>query len=110
VFDRFEPYALHRLARELETAKTFIASLSDELRKRSEDRVDVENARAELRAMHARGRALATQLDEMTTTQAAVCLELHRVYHSTSWRITRPLRGLRHPRRALRILLGQSPI
>ena len=109
VFDRFEPYTLHRLARELETAKALIASLSDELKKCSEDHVDVENARAELRAMHARGRALADQLDEMTTAQAAACSELHRVYHSTSWRITRPLRGLRHPRRALRILLGRSP-
>ena len=110
VFDRFEPYALRRLARELENAKAFIVSLSGELEKRSGDPVDVENARSELHAMRARGRALAAQLDEMTTAKAATCSELHRVYRSMSWRITRPLRGLRHPRRALRILLGRPPI
>jgi FkbM family methyltransferase len=110
VFDRFVPYTQRRLAWELGNAKAFIASLSDELKKRSRDDVDVENARAELHAMQARSRALAAQLDEMTTAQAAVCSKLHRVYQSTSWRITRPLRGLRHPRRALRILLGRPPI
>ena len=31
--------------------------------------------------------------------------QLRQVYHSTSWRITRPMRALKRPRRTLRILL-----
>jgi FkbM family methyltransferase len=33
--------------------------------------------------------------------------QLRQVYLSTSWRITRPMRALKRPRRTLRILLGQ---
>jgi FkbM family methyltransferase len=34
--------------------------------------------------------------------------QLRQVYHSTSWRVTRPMRALKRPRRTLRILLGRS--
>ena len=34
--------------------------------------------------------------------------QLRQVYNSTSWRVTRPMRALKRPRRTLRILLGRS--
>jgi FkbM family methyltransferase len=108
VFDHFERYELHALKQEHENSKTCIASLRDALAERSRacvevekqlrlatlaaeaSAVDVDNARAELRAMHARCHAFTAQLE--------------RVYRSKSWRITRPLRGLAH---ALGILRGR---
>ena len=112
VFDHFEPYALHALKLECENSKNRIASLQDGVAERSRActalekqlrratqaaeayAVDIENARIELRATHERCGTFATQLDAL--------------YRSTSWRITRPVRALARPRRALRILLGRS--
>jgi hypothetical protein len=72
--------------------------------------VDIENARAELRTMHDRGRQLAVQWDALAQQASETNQLRHRLdlmYASTSWRITRPLRALAHPGRAIRILLGR---
>ncbi len=42
--------------------------------------------------------------DEVRRLQAAI----HALGHSTSWRVTRPLRALAHPGRSLRALLGRA--
>ena len=103
---------LGELEQECEGNRIYIASLQDKLTERSRAfvnvekqmrrttlaaeayMVDIENARSELRATHERCRGFATQLEA--------------VHLSTSWRITRPLRALRRPRRTLGILLGQA--
>jgi FkbM family methyltransferase len=101
-------------------------------------RVDVENARFELHSIRKRNHDLAGQLEEIIAHQVELAVartaevtaaqqalltaearasdalrlrcELHGVYSSTSWRITRPMRALANPRRMLRILVGQPPI
>ncbi len=111
------------LSLERDDALTLIASLRRQLRhavRQAEARsIDVENARAELLSMRERGVALAAQLDSVTAQREAIEQEadrlrlasarsanqLSQVYASTSWRITRPLRGLARPGRSLRLLL-----
>jgi FkbM family methyltransferase len=139
IFDRFLPYAQHELMRvraaltaqveclehERENADRFIASLSEELYRAGvaadAQGVDLNNAKAELIAMRARGEALAIELDSaamqlMRSQPGAMWLsmeasennplarELASVYASTSWRITRPLRALARPGRTLSLI------
>jgi FkbM family methyltransferase len=103
---------VRELKQEKESSKIHIASIHGELAERCRALVDaekslrrttlaaeayaadIENARSEVLAMRERCRAFATQLEAM--------------HNSTSWRITRPLRGLARPRRTVRILLGRS--
>lgn len=126
-----------KLQQERENATGYIASLVDELKRRDDGRtalsaqlrrtelaaeaqsVDLNRAKLELIAMRERCQALALELDaaSMTTISAAVkpqakeddpiTQQLERVYASRSWRITRPLRALARPRRALRLLLSK---
>ncbi|WP_052213594.1 FkbM family methyltransferase [Belnapia sp. F-4-1] len=84
--------------------------------------VDLHHARSELAAMRSRCEALSAELDGVTmqlmlaqarpalqmTETDRIARELHNVYASTSWRITRPMRALARPRRSLGILFGRS--
>jgi FkbM family methyltransferase len=49
--------------------------------------------------------SLATQLEQVGNQLSE---QLRQLYLSTSWRVTRPLRALKRPRRTLRILLGSN--
>jgi FkbM family methyltransferase len=107
---------LQTLRHERENAQTYTASLERELRRATlaseASSLDVKHAREELHAMHERCRSLAAQLeqaDERCRSLATQLSEqLQQLYLSTSWRITRPLRALKRPRRTLRILLGRK--
>jgi FkbM family methyltransferase len=115
VFDNFESIVPHELVRERVSALVKIASLESRLVEKDKEmrRVariaeasigDLQRARTELQAMHARGRELAAQLESMANEVQQARDQLQRMHHSSSWRITRPLRLLRHPKRTLRIL------
>jgi FkbM family methyltransferase len=122
---------------DLEHAREDLPSAEHKLRRTNlaaeASSLDIGRARAELRAMHARCRSLAARLGQITSQDVSlskidshqtpldqtggqesspqILLELseqlRRVYQSTSWRITRPMRALKRPRRTLRILLGR---
>ena len=66
----------------------------------------LDRSRAETAAVQAR---LAEEQGAATSTAHEQRQELGLMLRSTSWRITRPLRALRRPRRTLRILLGRPP-
>lgn len=109
------------LEQERENAQTYVASLEQELARTARElrrvtltaeatSMDVEHARRELRVAHERCRGLAAQLHKAGATQTSpeIAEQLRQVYLSTSWRITRPLRALKRPRRTLRRLLGRG--
>jgi len=107
VFDHYESYELQVLRQERADAQIYIASLEQNLAQAKQElrhatltaeacSLDLGRAREELCAMHERCRGLVAQQKQ-----------LQQVYLSTSWRVTRPLRALKQPLRALRILLGR---
>jgi FkbM family methyltransferase len=55
-------------------------------------------------AAHLHGKAHAMAVEVELGRQ-----QIHRLQHSTSWRITRPLRALKRPGRSMRILFGRKP-
>ena len=72
------------------------------------DRSRAETAEAQTRCTEAQARLAAEQAAALSTAHAQR-QEVGLMLRSTSWRVTRPLRALRRPRRSLRILLGRSP-
>ena len=127
---------LETLRREHENAGTYTASVERELRRATlaseASSLDVKHACEELQAMHERCRGLATQLEQtdercrgmatqleqtdercrglaaqLEQVASQLSEQLRQLHLSTSWRVTRPLRALKRPRRTLRILLGR---
>jgi FkbM family methyltransferase len=65
---------------------------------------DVAAARAELAAMHEHTRAMAKDLERADLVAAQLRDHIHAMYHSTSWKVTRPLRAIVQPRHAMRLI------
>jgi len=69
---------------------------------------DLVRAREELATMYNRMTDLSTQKEGLETERAAAQAWIEAIKDSTSWRITRPLRALAHPRRTFKILFGKK--
>jgi chromosome segregation ATPase len=91
-------------ANQLEQALQRVAALSD-----SVARLQAEQARLTA-LVHARGETGDTTESDLQAEIARLLQhrdEARMLRQSLSWRVTRPLRALRHPRRTLRILLDR---
>jgi FkbM family methyltransferase len=124
---------LDALRQERKDAGIYIDSLKTELDKTGKQlrrteilaqsqAIDLERAYTELVAMRERGKALVATMEASgtgdlpsdrisepypTPSTEGLASEIARIYASTSWRLTRPLRALKRPRRTLQILLGR---
>ncbi len=119
IFDRFIPLAHAQLSQEREflreeninlkrertDALIEIRSLRTALNQRRYLEEDLSRARVELLALRTR---MTTLADQMANLEADREARLNALWQSTSWRVTRPLRAIAHPRRTLRILVGKK--
>ena len=92
---------------ERENALIEITALRIELGQQLYLRDDIARARDALLAMRRQMTELARQMENIEAERAAVETRLEATWRSTSWRVTRPLRAIAHPRRSMRILTGK---
>lgn len=128
IFDRFMPRAHAQLSqerdflqeettnlkRERADALKEISSLRKALNQRLYLEEDLVRARGELLTLRTGITTLADQIASLEAERVAKEVQLataeariNAIWQSTSWRVTRPLRAIAHPRRTLRILTGK---